>query len=332
MSAVDPSATLHPHPTSKQTSAVIVQAARSPSTSRIPLSLCSELTHFASRSVSPLSISFPSSLRLPRSFVSPRRPSTSSPLSPRPPASQPTMPTTTAASGVSAVNVKSGLHELLTPDNCCVVFIDHQPAMTFGVRSIDHQSLINNVVGLAKAARVFHIPVVLTAVESASFSGAIWPQLTTLFPEQQVVERSSMNSWEDAGFVAAVKATKRTKLVICALWTEVCLAFPALCALGEGYEVYAVEDCSGGTSITAHEAAISRIVQAGGVRMTWVATMLEWQRDWARKETYDGVMRTVIEHAGVYGQAAEYCYTMVHKAPAYPKRWAAAADGHNGKH
>jgi len=218
----------------------------------------------------------------------------------------------------------AGYTELLNPDNCVVIFIDHQPAMTFGVANIDKQTLINNCVGLAKAARVFHIPVILTAVESKSFSGAIWPQLTTLFPEQKPIERSSMNSWEDAAFVAAVKATGRKKLVLCALWTEVCLAFPALCALGEGYEVYCVEDCSGGTSQVAHDAALHRVAQAGAVRVTWISTMLEWQRDWSRRATYDAVMQTVLEHGGVYGQAVEYCYTMVHKAPAYPQRLAAA--------
>ena len=196
---------------------------------------------------------------------------------------------------LSATNVKSGLRELLTPDNCCVLFIDHQPAMTFGVANIDRQTLLNNVVGLAKAARTFGVPVILTSVESGSFSGAIWPQLTSLFPAQPVIERSSMNSWEDAALLAAVQRTGRTKLVIAALWTEVCLAFPALCALSDGYDVYAVEDCSGGTSQVAHEAAISRIVQAGGVRTTWVSTMLEWQRDWARKEHYNDVMQIVIE-------------------------------------
>ena len=147
------------------------------------------------------------------------------------------MPATT--NGSTTTPTKSGLHELLTPDNCCVIFIDHQPAMTFGVANIDRQTLLNNVVGFAKGAKVFNIPVILTAVESASFSGAIWPQLTSVFPDTKIIERSSMNSWEDAALVAAVKATGRTKLVICALWTEVCLAFPALCALGEGYEVYA---------------------------------------------------------------------------------------------
>ena len=183
-----------------------------------------------------------------------------------------------------------GLLELLDPTNCAVLFIDHQPAMTFGVASIDRQSLITNCVGLAKAAITFKVPVILTAVESKSFSGAIWPQLTSLFPDVPVIERSSMNSWEDKALVAAVKKTGKKKLVIAALWTEVCLCFPALHALAEGFEIYAVEDCSGGTSLIAHDAAISRIVQAGGVRVTWVQVMLEWQRDWARKGTYDAVM------------------------------------------
>jgi len=216
----------------------------------------------------------------------------------------------------------TGLLELLTPDNCCVIFIDHQPAMTFGVGNIDKQLLINNVVGLAKAAKIFKVPTILTAVESKSFSGPIWPQLTSVFPGIKPIERSSMNSWEDAALVAAVRATGRKKLIIAALWTEVCLCFPALCALKDGFEVYAVEDASGGVSQVAHDAAISRIVQAGGVRMTWIQIMLEWQRDWARRATYDPVMQTVLEHGGVYGQAVEYAYVMVHKAPPFPERLA----------
>ena len=194
-------------------------------------------------------------------------------------------------SSISSTTMSSKhLLELLDPTNCAVLFIDHQPAMTFGVASIDRQSLITNCVGLAKAAITFKVPVILTAVESKSFSGAIWPQLTSLFPDTPVIERSSMNSWEDKALVAAVKKTGRKKLVIAALWTEVCLCFPALHALAEGFEIYAVEDCSGGTSLIAHDAAISRIVQAGGVRVTWVQVMLEWQRDWARRATYDAVM------------------------------------------
>jgi len=234
------------------------------------------------------------------------------------------MPLTNSSAGGGG-----GKLELLTPDNCCVIFIDHQPAMTFGVANIDRQLLLNNTVALAKAARLFKIPTILTAVESKSFSGTLWPQLTAVFPDSKVIERSSMNSWEDPAFVAAVKATGRKKLVMAALWTEVCLTFPALSAMAEGFEVYAVEDCSGGVSQVAHDAAIGRIAQAGGVRMTWVQTMLEWQRDWSRRTTYDAVMQTVLEHGGAYGQAVEYCYTMVHKAPPFPQRLAnAQAHGH----
>ena len=125
-----------------------------------------------------------------------------------------------------------------------------------------------------------------------------------------------MNSWEDAKFVKAVAATGRKKLVMAALWTEVCLAFPALEALKAGYEVYAVEDASGGTSETAHNAAMRRIEQAGVVPVTSLQVLLEYQRDWARKETYDEVIATVKEHCGAYGQGVEYAYTMVHGAPA----------------
>lgn len=212
------------------------------------------------------------------------------------------------------------LHALLTPQNCAVVFIDHQPQMTFGVANIDRQLLVNNVLGLAKAAKVFKVPVVLTTVETAGFSGNMWPQLLELFPGQKPVERTSMNSWEDKGFVAAVEKTGRKKLVMAALWTEVCLAFPALEAMGAGYEVYAVEDACGGTSEVAHRAAMQRVVQAGAVPVTWQQVLLEFQRDWARKETYDAVMDIVLEHSGAYGQGVEYAYTMVHKQPALTAR------------
>jgi nicotinamidase-related amidase len=205
--------------------------------------------------------------------------------------------------------------ELLTPQNCTVIFIDFQPQMVFGVTNIDRQMLFNNVMLLAKAAKVFRVPTILTTVETKSFSGNMWPQLLDLFPAQEPVERSSMNSWEDKKFVAAVKATKRKKLIIAALWTEVCLAFPALEAMGAGYEVYAVEDASGGTSATAHNAAMRRIEQAGGVPVTALQVLLEFQRDWARKDTYDAVIEVVKEHCGAYGQGVEYAYTMVHGAP-----------------
>lgn len=210
---------------------------------------------------------------------------------------------------------REAVHTLLTPENCTLIFIDHQPQMLFGVANIERQVLINNVVGLAKAAKTFNIPTILTTVETESFSGFMWPQLLRVFPDQKPIERSSMNSWEDPKFVAEVERIGRKKLVIAALWTEVCLAFPAIDALRAGYEVYAVVDASGGMSKEIHDTAVLRLVQAGVVPVTWVQVMLEWQRDWARKQTYDAVIDIVKEHCGAYGSGVEYAYTMVHKLP-----------------
>lgn len=206
--------------------------------------------------------------------------------------------------------------QLLDPKNSTLIFIDHQPQMAFGVANIDRQQLKNNVVALAKAGSIFNVPTIFTSVESESFSGYIWPELLAVHPELTPIERTSMNSWEDTAFVKAVEATGRKKLVISALWTEVCLTFPALMALEAGYEVYVVTDTSGGTSVDAHERAIDRMVQAGAIPVTWQQVLLEYQRDWARKETYDAVMDLVREHSGAYGMGVDYAYTLVHHAPA----------------
>lgn len=205
--------------------------------------------------------------------------------------------------------------ELLNPQNSAVIFIDHQPQMAFGVANIDRQQLKNNTVGLAKAAKIFNVPTIYTSVETESFSGYIWPELLAVHPESKPIERTSMNSREDRKFVEAVKATGRKKLVMAALWTEVCLNFPTLMAIEAGYEVYIVTDASGGTSVDAHERSIDRMVQAGAVPVTWQQVLLEYQRDWSRKETYDAVMGLVQEHSGAYGMGVDYAYTMVHKAP-----------------
>lgn len=207
------------------------------------------------------------------------------------------------------------IKELINPENSVLIFIDHQPQMAFGVANIDRQQLKNNTVALAKAGKIFKVPTIYTAVETESFSGYIWPELLGVHPEIKPIERTSMNSWEDAAFVKTVKATGRKKLIISALWTEVCLTFPTLMALDEGFEVYVVTDTSGGTSVDAHERSIARMVQAGAVPVTWQQVLLEFQRDWARKETYDAVMDLVREHSGAYGMGVDYAYTMVHKAP-----------------
>jgi nicotinamidase-related amidase len=211
------------------------------------------------------------------------------------------------------------LLELLTPNNCTLILIDHQPQMLFGVNSMDRQLLINNVVGLAKAAKVFQVPVILTSVETKSFSGYIIPALTEQFPDYSPIERTSMNSWEDAGFRAEVERLGRKKLVIAALWTEVCLCYPAIEAVRDGYEVYAVVDASGGTSEVAHDMAIQRMVQVGVAPVTWQQVLLEWQRDWARKDTYYSTLDVVKAHSGAYGAGVEYAFTLVHgQSPSVP--------------
>src|SRR3954468_15915824 len=205
---------------------------------------------------------------------------------------------------------------LLTPDNCVVAIIDLQPQMLFGVANFDRQSIINNNVALSKAARVFGVPVVLSMVETKSFSGNMWPQIQAIFPKQEPIERSSMNSWDDKNFVAAIEKTGRKKIVLTGLWTETCVALPTVQAIHDGYEVYVAEDCCGDVSQLAHDNAMKRVIQAGAKPVTALSTMLEWQRDWAQRDTYDAVMDVVKNHFGAYGIGVEYAYTMVHGAPA----------------
>ena len=210
---------------------------------------------------------------------------------------------------------------LLTPDNSVVALIDHQPQMLFGVGNFDRQGVINNVLALAKAARVFDLPVVLSTVESKSFSGNMWPQLRAVFPGQEPIERSSMNSWDDKNFVAAIEKTGRKKIVLAGLWTETCVSLPTVQAIHDGYEVYVVEDCCGDVSQLAHDNAMKRVIQAGAKPVTALMVMLEWQRDWANLGTYEAVMDIVKNHFGAYGMGVEYAKTMVHGAPAtkYPE-------------
>ncbi|MCI3208001.1 MULTISPECIES: hydrolase [Pandoraea] len=205
--------------------------------------------------------------------------------------------------------------EVLTPQNSQLIIIDHQPQMAFGVQSMDRQALKNNVVGLAKAAKIFNIPTTITTVESESFSGYTYPEVLDVFPNAKTLERTSMNSWDDQKVRDALKANGRNKVIVAGLWTEVCNTTFALCAMLEGgYEIYMVADASGGTSKEAHDYAMQRMVQAGAVPVTWQQVLLEWQRDWAHRDTYDAVMKLVKEHSGAYGMGVDYAYTMVHKA------------------
>lgn len=204
---------------------------------------------------------------------------------------------------------------LLTPDNCVVALIDHQPQMLFGTSNFDRQGIINNTVALSKAARLFDLPVVLTTVETKAFSGNLWPQIRAVFPSQEPIERSSMNSWDDENFVAAIERTGRKKIVLAGLWTETCVALPTVQAIHDGYEIYVVEDCCGDVSQLSHDNAMRRVVQAGARPVTALSVMLEWQRDWAHRDTYDAVMDIAKTHFGAYGIGVEYAYTMVHGAP-----------------
>jgi nicotinamidase-related amidase len=180
--------------------------------------------------------------------------------------------------------------DMLTPDNSAIALIDYQPAMFQGVQSHDRLVTVNNVQILAKAAKLFKIPTVLTTVARDSFSGPFMPEVTSLFPKHDVIDRTSMNSWLDANFRKAVAATGRKKFVLAGLWTEACVIFPTLDMLKEGYEIYIAADACGDLSLEAHNRAMERAIQAGAVPITSSQYAYELQQDWARSETYEGMM------------------------------------------
>jgi nicotinamidase-related amidase len=205
---------------------------------------------------------------------------------------------------------------LLTPDNCLVAFVDLQPQMIFGVNGADRELIINHNVALGKATRVFDVPAILTTIESKSFSGYVLPQVQAVFPGVAPIERSTMNSWDDSNFVNAVKRTGRKKILLAGLWTETCIALPTIQLIHDGYDVFVVEDCCGDISALAHDNAMRRTFQAGAKPVTALSVILEWQRDWAHRGTYDAVMDLAKTHFGAYGVGVEYAYTLVHGAPA----------------
>lgn len=179
--------------------------------------------------------------------------------------------------------------QLITPQNAALVIIDFQPVQVASIVSMERRELVANVVAVAKAAKLYGLPIVLSTVNVAT--GRNQPtirQLTEVLGDIEPIDRTSINAWEDVDFVAAVKATGRHKLIMVALWTEVCLVFPALDALREGFEVFHVVDAVAGTSIEAHRAGLERILQAGGQPITWIQLACELQRDWAREDTTAG--------------------------------------------
>ena len=197
-------------------------------------------------------------------------------------------------------NPKAGLGAFLTPDNCALMWIDHQPFQFACVRSHDTQTIINNVTGMAKMAKAFAVPTLLSTVVEER-GGFLIKQLQDVFPEQKPLDRTWINAWEDTRVVDWAKQTRKKKIVMAALWTEICLALAAIQAAGEGFEVYAVTDASGGVSIEAHEMAIQRMLQAGVTPITWGVFASELQRDWARPATLPAFADNLREHWGNVG-------------------------------
>jgi nicotinamidase-related amidase len=184
---------------------------------------------------------------------------------------------------------------LLTPQNTALVLIDYQPSQISAVHSMDRDLLLKNAVSTVRTIKTFGVPVVHSTVNVATGRGKpTLPELADLLTDDKPIDRTTLNSWEDIEFVDAVHATGRRKLILCALWTEICMAFTALDALREGYEVYPVVDAIGGTSPEAHRAGLDRVIQAGGQPITWVSLACELQRDWARLDTVPAVIEIVL--------------------------------------
>lgn len=190
--------------------------------------------------------------------------------------------------------------DLLTPENCAMTLIDFQPAMFFGVQSHDRLSIMHNAAVLAKTAKLFRLPTVLSTVAKDTFSGPLSPEITSVFPNQQIIDRTAINAWVDANFRKAIEATKRKKIVVAGLWTEACVLFPTLEMLKAGYEIYVSTDACGDVSKEAHERSIQRLIQAGAVPITSLQFLFELQQDWARSDTYNGVME-ILKAESPYG-------------------------------
>jgi nicotinamidase-related amidase len=197
---------------------------------------------------------------------------------------------------------KTGLDALLRPEDSVLVLIDHQPFQFANLHSHEPTMVMNNVVGLAKGAKAFGVPTILTTVVEER-GGYLLKQLQDVFPNQKPIDRTTINTWEDPKVVEVVEKTGRRQLILAALWSEICLAMPAMQALGEGYDVFVVTDASGGVSAEAHDMAIRRLVAAGAVPITWMAVVCEWQRDWAREATVPAMAEIMRDHCGATGVA-----------------------------
>lgn len=211
-------------------------------------------------------------------------------------------------------NQKIGLEGLLRPEDSILVLIDHQPYQFTNLNSHEPTMIINNVIGLAKSAKMFNVPTILTTVIEER-GGHIIKGLQNVFPDQKPINRTFINTWEDPNVTDIVKKSGRKQLILAALWTEICLAMPAIQALGEGYEVFIVTDASGGVTAEAHDMAVRRMVQAGAVPINWMAVLAEWQRDWARTETAAGVSEILLEHGGASAVALAWEFQLLAITP-----------------
>ena len=202
----------------------------------------------------------------------------------------------------TASPAKTGLEALLAPEKSLVMLIDHQPYQFANLNSHDPGLIQNNVVALAKIAKLFDVPTILTTVLAQRGGNLIKP-LQDVFPEQKPIDRTFINTWEDKNVVEVVKKSGRRQLVMAGLFTEICVAMPVIQALGEGYDVFAVTDASGGVTAEAHDMAVRRMVRAGAVPITWMAVAGEWQRDWAREKTVPAFSEAILAHGGGAGIA-----------------------------
>ena len=201
-----------------------------------------------------------------------------------------------------AKNPKTGLEALLRPEDSILVLVDHQPYQFANLHSHEPTMIINNVIALAKLAKVFNVPTILTSVIEER-GGYLIKGLLDVFPEQKPINRTFINTWEDPKVTDIVKKSGRKQLILAGLFTEICVAMPAIQALGEGYDVFVVTDACGGVSVEAHDMAVRRMVQAGVVPINWLAVLGEWQRDWAREKSAAGVAGVVLEHGGASAAA-----------------------------
>jgi nicotinamidase-related amidase len=206
----------------------------------------------------------------------------------------------------------SDVAALLTPQDCALVLIDQQAGLAFGVGSIDRQTLLGNIIALARTADVFGLPIVASTSASKVYSGPMMPAIRDAMPHVQPIERRNMNVWEDAAAKDAVVSTGRKRLLISGLLSEACVSFCALSAVADGYDVWVVADACGGLTAMSHELALRRMETAGVKMTSWIQVLLELQRDWTRHETYEGARAIVEAHGGGYGMGLSYARDMIH--------------------